>query len=120
MSTDRTHVRDLLVRAVIGVHEHERRERQDLLVNLELELDLARAADSDDLADTVDYGALARSVVSHVEESRFRLLERLAGSVAALCLESDARVQAVTVRVDKPRALRYARSVAVELRRERS
>ena len=117
--TDRILVQDLLLRAIIGVHDWERAVRQDLLLNLELEVDLHAAAASDDLVDGVDYRALTKDVIDHVEESRFRLVEALAGSVADVVLDRFPRVAAITVRVDKPGALRYARSVAVQMRRER-
>jgi len=58
-------------------------------------------------------------VIAHVEASHYRLLEALAASIADLVLERCTPVEAVTVRVDKPGALRHARTVAVELRREK-
>lgn len=115
----RIHVRDLRLRAIIGVHEWERHERQDVLVNLTLEADLGRAATSDDIADTFDYRALTKAVIEHVEASSFQLLEALASSIADLALRQAPAVAGVTVCVDKPGALRFARSVAVEVRRER-
>jgi FolB domain-containing protein len=117
---DRISVEGLRARTIVGVHEWERRERQDVSIDLDLEVDLGPAATSDDLAETVDYGALSRAVVAFAETSRCHLLERLAGSIADLVLEHSARVHAVTVRVDKPNASRLARTVAVRLRRERA
>ena len=117
--SDRIHVHDLALRTIIGVHEWERETPQDVLVNLVLEVDLARAAASDDLADGVDYHALTKRVIAHVEASRYLLIERLAASIADLALEHFPALDAITVKVDKPGALRFARSVAVEMRRER-
>lgn len=112
-------LRDLRVRTLIGVEEQERREMRHVLVNLELETDLEPAAASDDLADSVDYAAIAARVRDHAAASRFRLLEALAGSIAALVLDGFPLVRAVTVRVEKPGAVAEVRTVGVELRRGR-
>ncbi|UCE87243.1 MAG: dihydroneopterin aldolase [Deltaproteobacteria bacterium] len=118
--TDRIHVQDLLLRTIIGVHDWEREARQDVRINLVLEVDLGPASRSDDLADSVDYRALTKRVIAHVEASSYGLLERLAGSIADLALAEFPKLSAITVKVDKPGALRFARSVAVEIRRERA
>ena len=116
---DRIHIRDLSLRTIIGVHDWERKERQDVVFGLTLETDLSKPAATDAFEDAVDYRAVTKAVIEHVEASSFGLLERLAASVAELTLERFPAVSAVTVSVDKPGALRFARSVAVELRRER-
>jgi FolB domain-containing protein len=116
---DRIHIRDLSLRTIIGVHDWERKDRQDVVLQLTLEADLSRPAATDDFEDAVDYRAVTKAVIEHVEASHFRLLERLAATVAELTLERFPAVSAVTVTVDKPGALRFTRSVAVELRRER-
>ncbi len=113
---DRIYIRDLTVRCIIGVDEAERREKQDVVINLVIWTDLRKAAHSDDFADALDYRDLKKKVVSLVESSRHNLLEALAEDIATLCLQ-QAGVRAVQVCVDKPAALRFARSVAVEIRR---
>jgi len=115
---ERIHIRDLRLRCRIGVNEGERAKLQDVVLNLVLEADLEAAAQSDCIADTVNYKTVRGRVMQSLEESSFRLLERLAAQVAAVCLEMP-RVRRVKVIADKPGALRYARSVAVELVRER-
>jgi D-erythro-7,8-dihydroneopterin triphosphate epimerase len=115
---DRIRIRDLSVRCIIGVDEEERRQKQDVIINLVISTDLRRPGRSDDLADALDYSVLKKEVVALVENSRRRLLEALAEDIAAVCLAAPA-VQAVRVSVDKPGALRFARSVAVEIRRRR-
>lgn len=109
-------IRDLLVRAIIGVNDDERANRQDVLLNIALEADTHPAAASDDIAEAVNYRTIAKAVIALVEGSQCYLVERLAQQIADLCLR-DVRVQAVTVRVEKPGALRFARSVGVEIRR---
>jgi dihydroneopterin aldolase/D-erythro-7,8-dihydroneopterin triphosphate epimerase len=115
---DRIHIRDLALRCVIGLYPAERRQKQDVVLNLTIEADLRAAGRSDDLADTVDYKAIKRAIIAAVERSRYRLVEALAERVAAIALRHRG-VHRVTVCVDKPGALRFARSVAVEIARER-
>ena len=115
---DRTYIRDLALRCFIGVFPEERREKQDVVINVVLECDHRPAARSDRLEDAVDYKALKKQIVALVEASQFYLVEALADRIAASCLENP-RVARVTVTVDKPGALRFARSVGVEITRER-
>ncbi len=111
-------ISDLHARCVIGVSDEERREEQDVVVNLTLGADLRKAGCSDSFEDAVDYRAIKKHILRLVEGSSFHLLEALAESIAKTCLEYQG-VEEVRVRIDKPSALRFARSVAVEIRRER-
>lgn len=115
---DRIYIRDLALRCIIGIEPHERDKLQDVVINITLHTDLRRAGRSDDIADTVDYKAIKSKVVDLVEGSSYLLVERLAEQVADVCL-AEPRVRRVEVTVDKPGALRFARSVAVEIYRER-
>ena len=116
--TDRIHIRDLRLRTVIGVNPEERNIRQDLILNLTLFADQRPAAESDDFSLTVDYKSAKKAVIALVEDSSYELIEALAAAVAQRLLEIE-RVQAVRVILDKPGALRYCRSVAVEIFREK-
>jgi 7,8-dihydroneopterin aldolase/epimerase/oxygenase len=100
---DRIVLHGLRVRGHHGVFERERREGQDFLVDLVVWLDLAAAAASDDLADTLHYGELAERVAAIVAGPPVNLIEVVAGRVADEVL-TDARVQAVEVTVHKPQA----------------
>lgn len=104
-----------------GVLAHEREHGQRFVVDVALELDLAPAAASDDLGDTVDYATLARRVAGIVGGEPADLIETVAGRVAEACLDA-ARVAAVEVTVHKPAAPLpvVAREVAVTVRRERT
>lgn len=115
---DRIHIRDLLVRCVLGIYPEERREKQDVVINMTLFADLRNACVSDRIEDTVDYKEIKKGVLAMAENSAYYLVERLAEEVAAVALESPS-VQRVDVTVDKLGALRYARSVAVEISRTR-
>ena len=115
---DRIHIRDLRLRCIIGINPDERTKKQDVDINITLYADLRRAAEADSMADTVDYSAIKSRVVAEVEGSSFFLLERLAVRVAEICL-SEPQVVAARVLIEKPGALRFARTVGVELIRNR-
>ena len=115
---DRILISDLLVRCIIGVNDDERREKQDVVINVAMSTDLSKAGKSDRIEDAVDYRALKKRIVSLAENSQFHLVEALAEAVAEICLEHGA-VSRVQVKVEKPTALRFARSVGVEIIRDR-
>lgn len=117
-ASDRILIYDLLARCILGVGEEERREKQDVVINIALDADLRPAAKSDRFEDAVDYRAINKRLLALVEGSSFHLVESLAEAVAAACLETRCVVRAV-VRVEKPGALRFARSVGVEIVRAR-
>ena len=114
MNCDRIYIRDLALRGLIGVFPEERRAPQDIVINIVLETDLAPAAASDRIEEAMDYKALKKKILALVDRSAFNLIETLADRVARLAL-ADRRVRRVMVTVDKPSALRFARSVAVEM-----
>lgn len=116
---DRIHIRDLRLRCIIGIFPEERTEKQDVVINLTLHGDLSQAGRTDDIAHTIDYKELKKRIVHLVEASEFLLLERMAEEIAGLAL-ADKRVERADVCVDKPGALRFADSVAVEITRDRS
>lgn len=102
-SPDRIELRGLRIRGRHGVFEHERIDGQEFVIDAVLSVDVSDAADSDDLADTVDYGALAHRIAAIVEGEPVNLIETLASRIADTCLE-DPRVESVEVRVHKPSA----------------
>jgi len=111
---DRLHIRDLRLRCVIGIYPEERRAKQDVNINVTLYADLARASQSDRIEDTVDYKAIKKRIVAEIEVSSYCLIERLTGRVAEICL-ADEGVRRVRVLVEKPGALRFARTVGCEI-----
>jgi dihydroneopterin aldolase/D-erythro-7,8-dihydroneopterin triphosphate epimerase len=117
--TDQIQIHDLLLRTIIGINEEERRNRQDVLINIVLHTDTRAAGASDQIEDAVNYRTLTKRIIERVEGSKFYLVEKMAAEIAAICFE-DPGVDAVNVRVEKPGALRFARSVGVEIRRARS
>jgi 7,8-dihydroneopterin aldolase/epimerase/oxygenase len=86
-----------------GVHDFERQQGQQFVVDVSCTLDLSSAASTDDLAQTIDYGALAQAVAADIERDPLNLIEALADRIALTCLRYDA-VQCVQVTVHKPQA----------------
>jgi dihydroneopterin aldolase/D-erythro-7,8-dihydroneopterin triphosphate epimerase len=115
---DRIYIRDLRTRCIVGTNPDERVNAQDVVINLTLHADLRRAGASDDIADTVDYRAVKKDVLAMVEASSCQLIERLAERIAEVCL-AHAGVRRVGVLLEKPGALRFARTVGVEIVRTR-
>jgi dihydroneopterin aldolase len=98
---DRIELRGLRLSGIVGVLPHERVQAQPLELDLDLHLDVAPAAASDDLTDTVDYGAVCNAVEAVVTTTQFQLLEALATAVADAVLAVDAQVHQVTIAVRK-------------------
>ena len=116
--SDQIHIKDLLLRTIIGINNEERRNRQDVIINITLEADTRAAGQSDDINNTVNYRSLTKSIIQLVESSQFYLVEKLAAEIARLCLD-EPRVVRASVTVEKPGALRFARSVGVTIHRTR-
>lgn len=115
---DKIFVKDLLLRGIIGLNDWERRDRQDILINLTLFTDARPAGMSDDPGDTLNYRTITKAIIDYVEHSQHFLVEALATAIARICVEQGAG--RVIVRVEKPGALRFAQSVGIEIERERS
>lgn len=115
---DKVFIKDLLVRGIIGIRPWEREKPQDILINVTVYTDTVRAAETDDIADCVDYSVLAKKIQVHAETAQRFTVEALANDLAKLCLETPL-VRKVVVRVEKPGAVRFAKSVGVEVERKR-
>ncbi|MCL5428688.1 MAG: dihydroneopterin aldolase [Chloroflexi bacterium] len=116
---DKILIKDLLVRGIIGINDWERENPQDILINIEIEADLSEAGASDNIEDSINYRTLTKRVIAHAESANRLTVEALAADLAAICLEEPG-AQKVRVRVEKPGALRFAKSVGVEIERQRS
>jgi 7,8-dihydroneopterin aldolase/epimerase/oxygenase len=111
-------VRDLEIIALLGVHEHEKRKAQRIIVNIDLSVreDLANLAD--DIKNVVSYEVVVHRVEAIVAQGHVHLVETLAERIAEACL-SDERISAARVRIEKPDIIPNARSVGVEIERIR-
>jgi len=113
---DRILVRDLKLRAIIGLNDWEREKTQDVVVNLEITVDARRAGITDDMADSLNYRTITKDVIAYVESSHHYLVEALATEIARIVTVGHG-AERVRVRVEKPGALRFAESVGIEIER---
>jgi FolB domain-containing protein len=113
---DQIFINDLLIRGVIGISEREREQPQDILVNITIFADISKAGKSDNVEDSVNYRTVAKKVLSHVEKVQRYTVEALATDIADMVL-SEPNVMKVRVKVEKPGAVRFSKSVGVEIER---
>jgi dihydroneopterin aldolase len=109
-------LRQLRIDTVIGIYDWERRTRQTLVLDLEMSADIAKAAASDDIADTLNYKAVAKRLIQFVGESQFQLVETLAERCAAIIRE-EFGVKWVRLTLNKAGAVRGASDVGVIVER---
>ena len=109
-------LRDLKIEAIIGIFDWEREIKQTLSLDLEMAADVAKAAKTDAIEDTLDYKAVAKRLIDFVGQSEYKLVETLAERVAEIVL-SEFNVPWVRLRVNKPGAVRYAGDVGVIIER---
>jgi FolB domain-containing protein len=115
---DQVFIKDLVARGIIGINDWEREKPQEILINVILYADLSKAGVSDNINDCVNYRSVAKKVQAHAESAKRFTVEALAADLASICLEIQG-VQKARVRVEKPGASRFARSVGVEIERSR-
>jgi D-erythro-7,8-dihydroneopterin triphosphate epimerase len=112
-------VKNLLIRTYIGFNPEELVNKQDVIINLEIEADIPeQAMESDEPIDILDYKTITKKVIALVQEGRFKLLEVLTKKILDLVME-DEKVKWAKVEVDKPHALRFAESVSLEMEASR-
>lgn len=116
---DKIIIKGLKTKCIIGDYDWERKRPQKIILDFELETDLKRVAQKDELAtDMLDYSRLAKEVLKFVEKSSYRLIETLAEGIANLCLKKFL-VAGVRLRVAKPGAIKAAEAAIVEIYRSR-
>ena len=115
---DHVMIKDLSIEGIIGINPDERVTKQEILVNATMWVDTRAAAESDAIEDAVNYRTITKAMIAHIEGGKPMLVERLVQELADICLE-DPRVARVEISVEKPGALRHARSVGIKITRER-
>jgi len=105
---------NLRLRTYIGFNPEEKSKQQDVVVNVQIRYRADLAFDSDNEDDALNYKTITKSMISHIEDGRFHLLEKLAADLLAIATKSTL-VSYAEVKVDKPYALRFADSVSVTL-----
>jgi 7,8-dihydroneopterin aldolase/epimerase/oxygenase len=111
-------VRDLELMALIGIYEHEKKDPQRIIVNIDLSVKEGEGPKDDDISHVVSYEIVVKKVEAIIAEGHTNLVETLCEKIAASCLR-DKRVMAARVRVEKPDIIPNARSVGVEIERQR-
>ena len=115
---DQVFISDLIARGIIGVNDWEREKPQEISINIVLFADLHKAGSSDNIQDSINYRTVAKKVLAHAETAQRQTVEALAADIARLCLEQPG-VQQVRVRVEKPGAVRFSRTVGIEIERSK-
>ena len=113
---DKIFLQELKIDTVIGIWDWERKIRQTVIIDLEMAADIARAAATDDVADTLNYKSVAKRIQEFVGESSFQLVETLAERIAGI-IRDEFGVAWVRVTVHKPGAIRGSRDVGVMIER---
>lgn len=119
MPLDKIHIIDLSVTGIVGINPDERVTPQEVLVNATMWVDTSIAAKSDDIRDAANYRTISKAIISHIEQGEPKLVERLVQEIADLIFATEPLVEEVEVRVEKPGALRHARSVGISIHRSR-
>ncbi len=109
-------IRELKADTVVGIYDWERRIRQNVVLDLDMGTDIAKAAKSDRIQDTLDYKAVAKRVSQFVSAAEFQLVETLAEKVAELVMQ-EFKVRWVKVALHKPGAVSGSKSVGVVIER---
>lgn len=107
-------ITNLRLRTFIGFNPEEQEKQQDIVINAEIHYPASKMCLSDSVDDALNYKTIAKKIISHVEDGRFLLLEKLVSDVLAICSEHD-WVNFTRVTIDKPHALRFADSVSLTL-----
>ncbi len=107
-------ITNLRLRTLIGFNPDERAKKQDVVVNIEITYSIADAVLEDSVEHALNYKTIAKSVIAHVEDGQFLLLEKLVADVLAICSKHPS-VHRARVTIDKPHALRFADSVSLTL-----
>jgi dihydroneopterin aldolase len=115
---DKIFIHALKTEAIIGIFDWERQVKQTVIVDIEIGVDVTKAALSDSIDDTLNYKRVAKRVLAFVEASNFHLVETLAEHIAMLILE-DFGIAWVRLSLSKPGAIRSSRDVGVSIERGR-
>ncbi len=113
---DTIEIDNLRLRCIIGFSEHERKDKQDVVISLRIGTDMRLSGENDNPGDTFNYRTVTKSIIKRVEESDYYLVEKLATEIARICV-LDYGAEYVQVRVHKPGALRFSDSVGVVIER---
>ena len=110
-------LQELQIDTIIGIYDWERRIKQTVFIDLEMATDIQRAAENDDIEETLDYKSVAKRIIQFVEESQFKLVETLAERIAQIII-TEFKVPWVKVKLNKKGAVRGATNVGIIIERQ--
>ncbi len=113
------HIKNLRLKGIIGIYDHERVQEQDIIINLEIHFDGTKAVETDQIEQTIDYDTITQQITKLIRDSKFYLVETLADKLLNLVMQ-EKRVLKARVEVDKPQALKNADSISVVAEGERN
>lgn len=120
MTNDLIQIQNLKLNCQIGITEAERQHSQVLILNLKIGVDLRKSAQSDNLADTIDYFELSNRIIEMAKLSKRQLLESLANDIVLCIFSNYVMAQSVDLLLEKPTAINLADSAGIQLKRDRS
>ena len=112
--TAKIHIQDLRLRTYIGINDDEKKNKQDVIINIRIHYQADRAVSFNVINEALNYRTITKKVIKHVESNRFLLLERMTDEVLSLVMEHS-QVMWADVTIDKPHALRFSDSVSIGL-----
>lgn len=111
-------IKQLRLKTIIGTNDQERKTPQEIVVNIELDVDAAATAKTDDLNDAVDYANICQQITRNAAEWKFFLIEKLAAEILKIII-TDKRILSASVEVEKPAAVPDAKGVSVTVKYDR-
>ena len=117
--TDKIFIRELKIPCLIGIFDWERKKKQIVSIDIEFPASLSKAAKTDNIRDAQDYKKISKRVIDFVSKSKFYLIEALIENLANLLL-SEFQLKEVTLQIEKPGAIRGARTVGIRITRKSS
>ena len=112
-------IKKLLLRTYIGFNDKETREKQDVIINMTIDVDLSQAIENDVVDGSYNYKIITKNIIELVQNQKFKMLETLTQTVLDEIMKYK-KIRFARVEVDKPYALRFAESVSVELEASRN
>ncbi|MEA1988631.1 MAG: dihydroneopterin aldolase [Pseudomonadota bacterium] len=117
---DTVFIEGLKTQAIIGIYDWERENRQPLIFDIDMDLPISQAAQTDDIEDTVNYKQVSDEVIALVTESRHELLETLCEEICQHILNNHNAVQLIRLKVSKPQAVEETDTVGLKITRQRA
>jgi len=115
---DKIFIKNLQVQGILGIHPHEQRIPQRIIITTTVTTDISQAAKKDDISKTVCYSTLSKDIIRFVKSSHFRTIEALIETLANKILEVE-QIDSVWLRIEKPDAVPDAETVGVEITRKK-